>query len=147
MLPLRKPLANYSSANIKSSKTQLHKIVQSGRFSSRFLEPLLKSGLLLIGNVLKSLAKSVLTLFRMRGDEGVGGWGGEGPPTSFPPVTSTNVGFGPQNFLTFSFSPFATLVQNFNFVPSVNLKLLNLNQDHPSKKCDFSGQILIKLML
>ena len=65
--PLRKPLANYSSANIKSSKTQLHKIVQSGRFSSRLLEPLLKSGLLLIGNVLKSLAKSVLTLFRMRG--------------------------------------------------------------------------------
>ena len=31
-------------------------------------------------------------------------------PTSFPPVTSTNVGFSPQNFLTFSFNPFATLV-------------------------------------
>ena len=82
--PLRKPLANYSSANIKSSKTQLHKIVQSGRFSSRFLEPLLKSGLLLIGNVLKSLAKSVLTLFRMRGDEGVADWGGEAPLPGFP---------------------------------------------------------------
>ena len=38
--PLRKPLANYSLANIKSSKTQLHKIVQSRRFSSRLLEPL-----------------------------------------------------------------------------------------------------------
>ena len=33
------------------------------------------------------------------------------PPTSFSPVTSTNVGFGPQNFLTFSFNLFATLVQ------------------------------------
>ena len=59
------------------------------------------------------------------------------PPTSFSPVTSTNVGFGPQNFLTFSFNPFATLVQNFKFVPSVSPKLLNLNQDHPSKKTIF----------
>ena len=34
----------------------------------------------------------------------------EAPPASFSPVISTNVGFGPQNFLTFSFNPFATLV-------------------------------------
>ena len=34
----------------------------------------------------------------------------KGPPTSFFPVTSTNVGISPQNFLTFSFNPFATLV-------------------------------------
>ena len=27
-------------------------------------------------------------------------------PTSFSPVTSTNVGNSPQNFLTFSFKPF-----------------------------------------
>ena len=54
-----------------------------------------------------------------------------------PPVTSTNVEFGPKNFLTFSFNPFATLVQNFKFVPSANPKLLNLNQDHPSKKVIF----------
>ena len=53
---------------------------------------------------------------------------------NFFPVTSTNVGFGPQNFLTFSFSPFATLVQGFKFVPSASPKLFNLNQDHPSKK-------------
>ena len=59
------------------------------------------------------------------------------PPTSFSPVTSTNVGFGPQNFLTFSFNPFATLLQNFKFVPSASPKLLNLNQDHPSKKAIF----------
>ena len=56
------------------------------------------------------------------------------PPTSFSPVTSTNVGFGRQNFLTFSFNPFSTLVQNFKFAPSASPKLLNLNQDHPSKK-------------
>ena len=69
------------------------------------------------------------------------------PPTSFPPVTFTNVGFGPQNFLTFSFNLFATLVQSFKFVTSASPKLLNLNQDHPSEKKDFSGQILIKLRL
>ena len=61
--------------------------------------------------------------------------GQKGPPLLvFPTVTSTNVEFGPQNFLTFIFNPFATLVQNFKFVPSANPKLLNLNQDHPSKK-------------
>ena len=61
--------------------------------------------------------------------------GGEqkGPPTSFSPVTSTNVQLGPLNFLTFIFNPFATLVQNFKFLPSASLKLLNLNQNHPSK--------------
>ena len=65
------------------------------------------------------------------------GGGRKAPPTSFSPVTSTNLGFGPQNFLTFSFDPFATLVQNFKFVPGASLKLLNLNQDHLSKKAIF----------
>ena len=45
---------------MKSSKTQLHKIEQSGRSLGRPLGVLLKSGLSLIGNVIKSLAKSVL---------------------------------------------------------------------------------------
>ena len=69
-------------------------------------------------------------------DWGGGGEGGrqKGPPTSFSPVTSTTVGFGPQNFLTFSYNPFATLVQNFKFAPNASPKLLNLNKDHPSKK-------------
>ena len=62
------------------------------------------------------------------------------PPTSFSPVTSTNVGFGPQNFLIFSFNPFATLVQNFKFVRCATPKLFNLNQDRPSKK----GIVLVK---
>ena len=66
-----------------------------------------------------------------------GGRGQKGPLTSFSPATSTNVGFGLQNFLTFIFNPFATLVQNFKFITSVSPKLLNLNQDNPSKKAIF----------
>ena len=42
-----------SSANITLSKTQLHKIAQTEGFLSRPLEPLLKTGLTLIGSVLK----------------------------------------------------------------------------------------------
>ena len=57
---LLKALPNNSSANIKLSKTQLHKIGQSGGFLGRLLGSLLKFGLLLIGNVLIALAKSVL---------------------------------------------------------------------------------------
>ena len=41
----------------------------------------------------------------------MGGSGGQkAPRTSFSPVTSTNVGISSQNILTFSFSPFGTLV-------------------------------------
>ena len=57
---LRKTFANGSSANIKLSKTQLHKIEQSGGFLGRLSEPLLKTGLPLMKNVLKPSAKSVL---------------------------------------------------------------------------------------
>ena len=35
------------------------------------------------------------------------------PPTSFSPVTSTNVGISPQNFHAFNFNPFATLTFKF----------------------------------
>ena len=38
----------------------MHKIGQSGRFLGRILEPLLKTGLLLVKNVFKPLAKSLL---------------------------------------------------------------------------------------
>ena len=61
----------------------------------------------------------------------------KGPPTSFSLVTSTNVGFGPRNFLAFSFNPFTTLVQHVKFLPSASPKLLNLNQHHSSKKAIF----------
>ena len=48
------------SADIKISKTQLLKMTQSGGFFGRLLGPLLKTGLSLIKNVIKLLAKSVL---------------------------------------------------------------------------------------
>ena len=43
----------------KTIKAQLHKIQQSWKFLGRFLGPLLKIWLPLIGNVLKPLAKSI----------------------------------------------------------------------------------------
>ena len=59
---LRKAFANYLSTDIKLSKTQLSKMIQSGGFLGRLLGPLLKTGLPLIKNVTKPLAKSVLIL-------------------------------------------------------------------------------------
>ena len=56
---IRKAFANNASANTKLSKTQSHKIGQSG-FLGRLLGPLLKTGLSLTGNTLEPLAKSVL---------------------------------------------------------------------------------------
>ena len=43
-------------------------------------------------------------------DRGGGGGRLGGCPTSFSSVTSTNIRISPQNFLTFSFNPFTTLV-------------------------------------
>ena len=60
VLRFRKAFTNDSSANIKLSKTQLHKIRQSVGFLGTLLRPLLKIGLPLIKNVLKPLAKNVL---------------------------------------------------------------------------------------
>ena len=57
---LRKAFANYLSTDIKLSKTQLSKMIQSGGFLGGLLDPLLKTGLPLIKNVIKSLTKSVL---------------------------------------------------------------------------------------
>ena len=57
---LRKAFANHLSADIKLSKTQLSKMIQSGGFLGRLLGPLLKTGLPLMKNVIKLLAKSVL---------------------------------------------------------------------------------------
>ena len=57
---IRKAFANNSSNDIKLSKGQLSKMVQSGGFLGRLLGPLLKTGSPLINNVIKPLAKSVL---------------------------------------------------------------------------------------
>ena len=61
----------------------------------------------MINNCIKDIEKVSLTPFRN---------GGRSPPppppspSRFSPVTSTNLEISPQNFLTFSYSPFATLV-------------------------------------
>ena len=57
---IRKAFANHLSTDIKLSKTQLSKIIQSGGFLGRLLGPLLKTGLPLMKSVIKPLAKSVL---------------------------------------------------------------------------------------
>ena len=57
---LRKAFANYISTDIKLTKTQSSKMIQSWRFLGRFRGPLLKTGLPLIKHVVKPLAKSVL---------------------------------------------------------------------------------------
>ena len=59
---LRKAFSNHSLADIKLSKSQLSKMIQSGGFLGRLLGPLLKTGLPLAKNVIKPLAKSVLIL-------------------------------------------------------------------------------------
>ena len=62
---LLKAFANHLSADIKLAKTQLSKMIQSGRFLGRLLGPLLKIGLPLIKNAIKPLAKSVLIPVRL----------------------------------------------------------------------------------
>ena len=57
---IRKAFASNSSTDIKFSKTQLSKMIQSGGILGRLLGSLLKTGLPLISNVIKPLAKSVL---------------------------------------------------------------------------------------
>ena len=60
VLRLRKAFANNSSANIKLSQIQLDKIGQSGVLLGSLLGLLQKTGLPLMNNVLKPLAKSLL---------------------------------------------------------------------------------------
>ena len=56
---LCKAFAKNSSIDIKLSKTQLSKMMQSGGFLGRLLNRLLKTGLPLMKNAIKSLAKIV----------------------------------------------------------------------------------------
>ena len=57
---LRNITENNMPTDIKLSQTQISKIIQSGGFLGKLLGPLLKTGLPLIKNVIKPLAKSVL---------------------------------------------------------------------------------------
>ena len=62
---LHKVFANKLSIDIKSLKSHLSKIIQSGRFLGRLLSSLLKTGLPLMENVIKPLARSVLIPLRL----------------------------------------------------------------------------------
>ena len=53
---LHKTFVNNSSTDIKLSKTQLSKMIRSGRFLGKLLGPLLRTGLPLMKNVIKPLA-------------------------------------------------------------------------------------------
>ena len=57
---IHKAFANNSSVDIKFSKAQLSKMIQSGRFLGKLLGPLLKTGLPLMKCVITPLSKSVL---------------------------------------------------------------------------------------
>ena len=57
---IRKAFANNSSVDIKFSKTQLSKMIQSGGFLGKLLGSLIKTGLPLIKNVITPLAKNLL---------------------------------------------------------------------------------------
>ena len=57
---IRNAFNNNMSTNLKLSKAQINKIIQSGGFLSKLLGPLLKTGLPLVKNVINPLAKSVL---------------------------------------------------------------------------------------
>ena len=62
---IRKAFANNSSVDIKFSKAQLSKMMQSGGFLGKLLGPLLKTGLPLMKSVITPLAKSVLIPLRL----------------------------------------------------------------------------------
>ena len=80
----------------------------------------------------------MLTLFRTDREGG-----GGGPPTSFSFVTSTNVRISTQNFLNFSFNPFA-IFQGHIYSQS---QIIKLKPTANLKKIGFSSQILLKLRL
>ena len=57
---LRNAFNNNMSSDLKLSRAQISKRIQSGGFLGRLLGPLIKTGLPLIKNVIKPLAKIVL---------------------------------------------------------------------------------------
>ena len=59
---LKNAFNNIMSTDLKLSQAQISKIIQSGGFLGRLLGALLKTGLPLIKNVIKPLAKDVLIL-------------------------------------------------------------------------------------
>ena len=73
---IRNAFNNNTSSDVKLSKAQINKIIQSGGFLGKLLGPLLKTRLPLIKNVIKPLAKSILiplglTAAASAADEGI----------------------------------------------------------------------------
>ena len=68
---LRNNIENNMSIDIKLSKAQISKIIQSGGFLGKILGPLLKSGLALLKSVIKPLGLLGLTAASSATDAGV----------------------------------------------------------------------------
>ena len=68
---LRNAIKNNMPTDIKLSKAQISKIIQSGGFLSKLLAPLLKTGLPLLKSVIKSLGLLGLTAASSAIDAGV----------------------------------------------------------------------------
>ena len=62
---LRNAFSNNESTDLQISKAEISKIIQSRGFLGRLLGPLLKTGLPLIKNVIKPLAKKNFNSFRI----------------------------------------------------------------------------------
>ena len=62
---LKNAFNNNMSNDLKLSRAHISKIIQSGGFLRRLLGPLLKTGLPLVKNVIKTLAKNVLIPLRL----------------------------------------------------------------------------------
>ena len=68
---LENAIQNNMSTNVKFSKAQISKIIQSGGFSGRLLSPLLKTALPLLKLVIKPLGLSGLTAASSAIDGGI----------------------------------------------------------------------------
>ena len=68
---LRNAIENNMATNIKLSKAQISKIIQSGGFLGKLLDPLLKTGLPLLKSVIKPLGLLDLTAATSAIDAGV----------------------------------------------------------------------------
>ena len=86
---------------------------------------------------IKTRHNTILTLFKIKGQKG--------SPYQFFLATSTNIEIIPQNFLTFSLKPFATLVWYLKAMTCVSPKLLYLNQEHHLETLVFLVKFLLKL--
>ena len=68
---LRNAIENNMATDIKLSKAQISKIIQSGEFLGKLLGPLLETGLLLLKSVIKPLGLLGLTAASSAIDAGV----------------------------------------------------------------------------